>query len=523
MRESMYCKHCGAVLADDALFCEKCGAIIASRARTGQKVTEERDAAEEADRTEPAFQRAAEEADRTEAGSGRTAKEANQMSVESASPQGKTEWADAALQEADKAAEQGTDANISQRQEHMPQAEPERASYPPKHMPQTGPEQVSQPQEHMPQAGPEQAGLPQNMAPQAGPEQAGMPQNPQNTPAKKKGKPLVIIAACIVIAAVIAAAALMGGQEKPLIKADLMSQNNFNNGAIFAYDDSHLYFVADYEGESLENDLYSTDYDGNSKKLLFSDGYVRKVRVTDGKVLFTYTDKEDSDHFYIGMIDPDGAEAVTSTDLEAEITDYDLNGKELLYLADEELHSCSLDGSNDKVLLSGVKKFVNAGSMLYYASSDGVYSYTRKKEKSTKLFDGEISELCCGDGRFYFRRDDAYFLTDTEGNEKKLVDDKLVHFMLFKGEYIYFIRMFDKGKLDVLLGQGWEDTDSKYLVGVGTPIRIPKEGGALEDLGDKSKEDIIVGTTIFGYPDGMYTRGTIVLNTLTPVENVPAE
>ena len=480
-------------MADDALFCEKCGAIIASRARTGQKVTEERDAAEEADRTEPAFQRAAEEADRTEAGSGRTAKEANQMSVESASPQGKTEWADAALQEADKAAEQGTDANIGQ------------------------------PQENMSQAGPEQAGLPQNMAPQAGPEQAGMPQNPPNTPAKKKGKPLVIIAACIVIAAVIAAAALMGGQEKPLIKADLMSQNNFNNGAIFAYDDSHLYFVADYEGESLENDLYSTDYDGNSKKLLFSDGYVRKVRVTDGKVLFTYTDKEDSDHFYIGMIDPDGAEAVTITDLEAEITDYDLNGKELLYLADEELHSCSLDGSNDKVLLSGVKKFVNAGSMLYYASSDGVYSYTRKKEKSTKLFDGEISELCCGDGRFYFRRDDAYFLTDTEGNEKKLVDDKLVHFMLFKGEYIYFIRMFDKGKLDVLLGQGWEDTDSKYLVGVGTPIRIPKEGGALEDLGDKSKEDIIVGTTIFGYPDGMYTRGTIVLNTLTPVENVPAD
>ena len=480
-------------MADDALFCEKCGAIIASRARTGQKVTEERDAAEEADRTEPAFQRAAEEADRTEAGSGRTAKEANQMSVESASPQGKTEWADAALQEADKAAEQGTDANIGQ------------------------------PQENMSQAGPERAGLPQNMAPQAGPEQAGMPQNPQNTPAKKKGKPLVIIAACIVIAAVIAAAALMGGQEKPLIKADLMSQNNFNNGAIFAYDDSHLYFVADYEGESLENDLYSTDYDGNSKKLLFSDGYVRKVRVTDGKVLFTYTDKEDSDHFYIGMIDPDGAEAVTITDLEAEITDYDLNGKELLYLADEELHSCSLDGSNDKVLLSGVKKFVNAGSMLYYASSDGVYSYTRKKEKSTKLFDGEISELCCGDGRFYFRRDDAYFLTDTEGNEKKLVDDKLVHFMLFKGEYIYFIRMFDKGKLDVLLGQGWEDTDSKYLVGVGTPIRIPKEGGALEDLGDKSKEDIIVGTTIFGYPDGMYTRGTIVLNTLTPVENVPAD
>ena len=480
-------------MADDALFCEKCGAIIASRARTGQKVTEERDAAEEADRTEPAFQRAAEEADRTEAGSGRTAKEANQMSVESASPQGKTEWADAALQEADKAAEQGTDANIGQ------------------------------PQENMSQAGPEQAGLPQNMAPQAGPEQAGMPQNPQNTPAKKKGKPLVIIAACIVIAAVIAAAALMGGQEKPLIKADLMSQNNFNNGAIFAYDDSHLYFVADYEGESLENDLYSTDYDGNSKKLLFSDGYVRKVRVTDGKVLFTYTDKEDSDHFYIGMIDPDGAEAVTITDLEAEITDYDLNGKELLYLADEELHSCSLDGSNDKVLLSGVKKFVNAGSMLYYASSDGVYSYTRKKEKSTKLFDGEISELCCGEGRFYFRRDDAYFLTDTEGNEKKLVDDKLVHFMLFKGEYIYFIRMFDKGKLDVLLGQGWEDTDSKYLVGVGTPIRIPKEGGALEDLGDKSKEDIIVGTTLFGYPDGMYTRGTIVLNTLTPVENVPAD
>ena len=509
-------------MADDALFCEKCGAIIASRARTGQKVTEERDAAEEADRTEPAFQRAAEEADRTEpafqraaeeadrteAGSGRTAKEANQMSVESASPQGKTEWADAALQEADKAAEQGTDANISQPQENMPQA---------------GPEQVSQPQENMPQAGSDEAGLPQNMAPQAGPEQAGMPQNPQNTPAKKKGKPLVIIAACIVIAAVIAAAALMGGQEKPLIKADLMSQNNFNNGAIFAYDDSHLYFVADYEGESLENDLYSTDYDGNSKKLLFSDGYVRKVRVTDGKVLFTYTDKEDSDHFYIGMIDPDGAEAVTITDLEAEITDYDLNGKELLYLADEELHSCSLDGSNDKVLLSGVKKFVNAGSMLYYASSDGVYSYTRKKEKSTKLFDGEISELCCGDGRFYFRRDDAYFLTDTEGNEKKLVDDKLVHFMLFKGEYIYFIRMFDKGKLDVLLGQGWEDTDSKYLVGVGTPIRIPKEGGALEDLGDKSKEDIIVGTTIFGYPDGMYTRGTIVLNTLTPVENVPAD
>jgi hypothetical protein len=223
------------------------------------------------------------------------------------------------------------------------------------------------------------------------------------------------------------------------------------------------------------------------------------------------------------MINPDGTEAVTITDLKAEITDYDLNGKELLYLADNKLHSCSLDGSNDKVLLSDVKEFVNAGSMLYYASSDGVCSYTRKKEESTKLFDGEISEFCCGDEKFYFRRDDAYFMADSEGNEKKLVDDKLVHFMLLKGEYIYFVRMFDKEKLDVLLGQGWENTDSKYLIGVGPAIWIPKEGGALEELGDKNKEDLILGTTLFGYPDGMYTRGSIVLNTLSPVENVPAD
>ena len=114
-------------------------------------------------------------------------------------------------------------------------------------------------------------------------------------------------------------------------------------------------------------------------------------------------------------------------------------------------------------------------------------------------------------------------MADSEGNEKKLVDDKLVHFMLLKGEYIYFVRMFDKEKLDVLLGQGWEDTDSKFLIGVGPAIRIPKEGGALEELGDKNKEDLILGTTLFGYPDGMYTRGSIVLNTLSPVENVPAD
>lgn len=478
----MYCKHCGAVLDDDALFCESCGALISKRKKMVD--TEEKDKALASAAVNSSEVNAADGMDAS-----RQASEAAEVSTRSDGFTGQAEE---------------TAAHPAE-----PLGKDEEAWAQPVNTAAYSAETVNTGEESRAQI--LDAAVSSEIA----------------VPAVKKKKisPILILLAVIAAAATITAVILTGGKARPVIKADLMAQNNFNNGAVFAYDASRLYFVEAYNADTLVNDLYSTDYDGNDKKLLFSDGDVRKVRVTEGKVLFSYRGKKDEDkeHFTLAMMNPDGTEKLVIAEADSEIIDFDLNGDELLYVVDSGLHSCSLDGQDDKELVSDVKSFINAGSMLYYVSSDGVYSFIRKNGKSEKLIDGEAQELCCEDGRFYYKTEDTYYVTSEDGRKTKLLEEPLSHYMLVRNNYVYFVQMFTMDELNMYLGEDWTENESIAMIGIGKAIRVPKEGGAKEELGKKNSEKMILGATLFGYPEGMYTRLSLVLNLITPVENVPVD
>ena len=59
---------------------------------------------------------------------------------------------------------------------------------------------------------------------------------------------------------------------------------NFNNGAHFAYDDTRLYFIADYNADDEDESLYSTDYNGGHKTLIADAENIIRIRVIDGKI-----------------------------------------------------------------------------------------------------------------------------------------------------------------------------------------------------------------------------------------------
>ena len=112
--------------------------------------------------------------------------------------------------------------------------------------------------------------------PEAAPAQGG------TRPRKTAGKKLAILGAAgalIIIAAVVCLSLFSGGQGG---SASPYQDANLNNGGFFAYDDSRLYFIADYNESDTKKSLYSTDYSGNQKTLLASATDIIRIRAIDG-------------------------------------------------------------------------------------------------------------------------------------------------------------------------------------------------------------------------------------------------
>ena len=97
---------------------------------------------------------------------------------------------------------------------------------------------------------------------------------------KKKGLPAVGIIALVLIAVIgLAGLSRLSGSTGTRSKApDVMAQNNFENGGIFAYDDTRHYFIGPYEKKDQENVLYSTDREGNDRKKLSSEKEYDKIK-----------------------------------------------------------------------------------------------------------------------------------------------------------------------------------------------------------------------------------------------------
>jgi len=340
---------------------------------------------------------------------------------------------------------------------------------------------------------------------------------------RKKGSPLLIALICMAVVALAVAACIFGKGEtgKPVL--DVTAQNNFNNGGIFAYDENRLYFVAPYEGKEAETCLYSTDYDGNDKKKLSDNKKIHKVRVSDGKLLYMTFDK-DNDVNTVGMMNPDGSEDTTIVTTADEITAFDKDGDEILYLTNDVLHSCSLQGDHDTIIVSDIESFINAGNTIYYTTDNGVYTLDKKSGKSEKILSGEISEFCVEDGNFYYRKNDTYYRADAQGQETRLYEGALAHYMLIMGDNIYFVRMFNDDELKKHLGDDWFKADTGlYMIGVGVAMKMPKEGGTADVLYENGGESPVMGSVVYGYPGGMYTRLSILLNLMERVTDLPPD
>ena len=118
------------------------------------------------------------------------------------------------------------------------------------------------------------------------------------------------------------------------------------------------------KGKEAETCLYSKDYDGNDKKKLSDNKKIHKIRVTDGKLLYMTFDK-DNDVNTVGMMNPDGSEDTTIVTAADEITAFDKDGDEILYLTNDVLRSCSLQGDHDTIIVSDIESFINAGNTIY--------------------------------------------------------------------------------------------------------------------------------------------------------------
>ena len=158
--------------------------------------------------------------------------------------------------------------------------------------------------------------------------------------------------------------------------------------------------------------------------------------------------------------------------------------------------------------------FFCAGKVIYYTTENEVFSFDRKKEESTKLVDGSVSELCLDEGKLYYLKDSALYTYDLkDAKEKKLADLADSHSMLISGGVIYLIRHMETDELESLLG-GVEKEVFLSLIGGGYLRVVSAESGHVED-----HKNAYCGVALFAYPQGVYFRYSYFLNLLADLKD----
>ena len=350
----------------------------------------------------------------------------------------------------------------------------------------------------------------------AGPVQLSVSEEPDSAEKKKKTSLSVIARICI--AAVAAAAVLfVRGRSGPQEQLpSVLSQNNFHNGAIFAFDDNRIYFYASNEEQNNKTVLYSQDYEQKDEKILSENDKISKIRIADGKLMYSTADYDENEKKYtLEMMNPDGTEeAVRIIESSTFIDVFDKAGEDIYYLTENKLHRCNPEGKEDAILLSDVTDFFCAGKVIYYTTENEVFSFDRKKEESTKLVDGSVSELCLDEGKLYYLKDSALYTYDLkDAKEKKLADLADSHSMLISGGVIYLIRHLETDELESLL-RGVEKEVFLSLIGGGYLRVVSAESGHVED-----HKNAYCGVALFAYPQGVYFRYSYFLNLLADLKD----
>ena len=325
--------------------------------------------------------------------------------------------------------------------------------------------------------------------------------------------------AVVAVAAVAAAVLLMGGGSAG--SADAMAQCDFNNTGRFAYDSQNLYFVGDYYDSDDETSLYSTPYDGGSKRLISDDGDISRIRIRDGKILY-YASGDDERR--IGTMGTDGAgdKTILSWPAEDEVSigEFDLAGGKLYYIADSTLHVCSAEGAEDQALAENVKDFVIDGKTMYYSADGTVYVYDLRKQTAEELCRAAARDLVYENGTLYFKTDNGLYCAPVSepGVVRRVVDDDMMTYYVIDGDTVYYISALSSDEIKTLAEYMEDDVSySSYyiaLIGTGQLMRAPKTGGE----GEKQPSDQLLLYSLHGYPQGFYGKISLLADKFEKVQ-----
>ena len=334
----------------------------------------------------------------------------------------------------------------------------------------------------------------------------------------KKGLFAVIGAVVIVAVAVIIALSMAGGT----LQSNFDHQVNFNNGGQFAYDDSRLYFVANYNEDDSDTSLYSTDYKGLNKKLIASNGDIVRIRVIDGKIY--YETCYDEGKYAICVMNTDGSGDKTIVNPTDASYEYDVVKNNLYYLDDSKIHVCTTDGENDRVIIENADySFAIDNGMLYYNYDNLIYKFDLKKETATELCKAEdIGDLAVAGDTLYFTSSTGLCSVNLNGDATvtKVIRDEMLRSYVVFGDYIYYNHEMTSDEVAELAYAAAEgDTDLAYdylmlLLLTGDIYRADKTGGAGIDC-DAEQAYVY---TLYTCPENIYCKHTIFDTDIEPVE-----
>ena len=334
---------------------------------------------------------------------------------------------------------------------------------------------------------------------------------------KKLNKPL-IITAIITAAVIITALCFFLKPSGEVTLADPTAQVNFNNYGKMAFDESNLYFVGKSDSKDEETYVYATSYSGTDKRILSENDEISMIRMAGDKIL--YYARGDSKST-IGIMDKDGANDKVIIETEESVSDFDIASSKLYYLAGSDLHSCTIDGEKDEIILKDVDNFIISGK-LYYTSENAIYAYNLTKTESMKVCDADARELLLRDNTVYFV-DDSGICTvpaDGSGDKTTLVSDSQAGQYTISGDTVFYVRKFTEDEVKALADYLNTDNDSSTLMlyqvaltGTGFIYSCPISGGEPE----KRDTDPAIVFYLYSYPGGMYSSLGPLFDTFNPL------
>ena len=334
---------------------------------------------------------------------------------------------------------------------------------------------------------------------------------------KKLNKPL-IITAIITAAVIITALCFFLKPSGEVTLADPTAQVNFNNYGKMAFDESSLYFVGKSDSKDEETYVYATSYSGTDKRILSENDEISMIRMTGDKIL--YYARGDSKST-IGIMDKDGANDKVIIETEESVSDFDIASSKLYYLAGSDLHSCTVDGEKDEIILKDVDNFIISGK-LYYTSKNAIYAYDLAKTESMRVCDADARELLLRDNTVYFV-DDSGICTvpaDGSGDKTTLVSDSQAGQYTISGDTVFYVRKFTEDEVKALADYLNTDNDSSTLMlyqvaltGTGFIYSCPISGGEPE----KRDTDPAIVFYLYSYPGGMYSSLGPLFDTFDPL------